>query len=71
MLPGLYSLREFIEVPLSTLKRFWIELLLFYNSDDVNMIAAKLWLTTTSPISFYVLLETMSTDVNEVLKTKC
>ena len=47
----------------------------FYNTDDVNVIAAELRLTETRPTYFYkkhnLLLETVSTDVNKVLKTKC
>ena len=47
----------------------------FYNGDDVNVIAAELRLTKTRATSFYkknnLLLETMSKDVNKVLKTKC
>ena len=47
----------------------------FYSSDDVNVIAAELWLTKARPTSLYnrnnLLLETMPTDVNRVLKTKC
>ena len=46
----------------------------FYNSDDVNVIAAELWLTKMRYPSFYkkhnLLWETMPTDVNKVLKTK-
>ena len=46
-----------------------------YNGDDVNVITAELRLTKTRPTSFnkkYNLLqETMPTDVNRVLKTKC
>ena len=46
----------------------------FYNSDDVNVIAAELRLAKTRPTSFNkkhnLLLETMPTDVNRVLKTK-
>ena len=47
----------------------------FYNSNDVNVIAAELRLTKTRPTSFckkhYLLPETMPTDVNKILKTKC
>ena len=47
----------------------------FYNSDDVNVIAAKLRLTKARPTSLYkrhnLLQEKMPTDVNKVLKTKC
>ena len=47
----------------------------FYNSDDVSMIAAELRLIKTRPTSFYkehnLLYETMPTDVNQDLKTKC
>ena len=47
----------------------------FYNSDDVNVIAAELRLTKTRPTSFYkrhnLLQKIMPTDVNKVLKTKC
>ena len=47
----------------------------FYNSDDVNVIAAELWLTKTRPTSLYkrhnLLQETMPKDVNNVLKNKC
>ena len=47
----------------------------FYNSDDVNVIAAELRLTKTRLTSFYkkhnLLQETMPTDVNKVLQTKC
>ena len=46
----------------------------FYNGDDVNVIAAELRLAKTRPTSFNkkhnLLLETMPTDVNRVLKTK-
>ena len=45
----------------------------FYNGDDVNVIAAELRLAKTRPTSFNkkhnLLLETMPTDVNRVLKT--
>ena len=47
----------------------------FYNSDDVNVIAAELRLTKMRSTSFYkkhnLLQETMRTDVNKVLQTKC
>ena len=47
----------------------------FYNSDDVNVIAAELRLTKTRPASLYkrynLSEETMPTDVNKVLQTKC
>ena len=47
----------------------------FYNGNDVNVIAAELRLTKTRSISFYkkhnLLWETMPTDVNKVLETKC
>ena len=44
----------------------------FYNSDDVNVIAAELWPTKTRPTSFYKKQsETLPTDVNKDLKTEC
>ena len=43
----------------------------FYNSDDVNVIAAHLNLPTSFHKRHNFLLETMPTDVNKVLKTKC
>ena len=46
----------------------------FYNGNDINVIAAELQLTKTRPTLFKkkhnLLQETMSTDVNKVLKTK-
>ena len=60
-------------ISLSTLERF--EYTKFYNSDDVIVIVAAWWLTKTTPISFYnkhdILQETMPTDVNKVLTTRC
>ena len=47
----------------------------FYNSDDVKVITGELRLSKTRPTSFYkkrkLLKETMLTDVNKVMKTKC
>ena len=45
-----FSLRESIKVPYSTLNSPNTK---FYNSDDVNVIAAELRLTKTRPTSFY------------------
>ena len=46
-----------------------------YNGNDVNVTVAELSLTKTRPSPFYkkhdLLQETMTTDVNKVLKTKC
>ena len=66
---GDISLRESIQVHLSNLGPITKE------CDDVNVIAAELRLTRTRPASLYkrhnLLEETMPTDVNKVLETKC
>ena len=48
------SLRESIQVPLSTFQKILNRpMTKFYNRDDVNVITAELRLTKTRPTSFY------------------